>query len=403
MPASALAAFTLSAITSLIQGPTPQDAFQRDIQIERSAPVSELSFDWRLDKIFIEAELNDRPGDFIFDTGSPTILSRALADTLELEIIGQNTGRDAHGAEIVMDIAIVDTIRLGDVVFHDVPVMIFDFETLDQGACFIEDGVIGSEILKGSAWRLDLSRQSVALAAEAGDFPALPPGPETALHDFGYPHMPIIDYAIGEMSDKALFDTGFAGELALFERAADMPSVRRRIVRGSLEPGTGRAGESAGGWSDPAPLMRAQLDDVSLGDDALPRLYSDLRPIPPTLFGAGLLNTHVVTLDYPGARFSLSPLAEPLFPKPAQDFSIAIVGDQVELVRLYEDSPAARAGLQVGDVVLQVDGRELPTQPREARCETAFWLADGLDAQSVQTLTIWRDGQARTLSLGPER
>jgi predicted aspartyl protease len=403
MTVCALTAFTLSAAASLAQPLTPQEAFQREIRIERGAAVSEVAFDWRLGKIFIEAEVNGQSGDFIFDTASPTLLDRGFADTLELDIIGQNTGRDANGAEVVTDIAIAETIRLGDVVFHDVPVLIFDFSALDQGSCFIENGVIGSEILTGSAWRIDLSRQTLSIAASADALPVLPDGPESALHDFGYPHTPVIDYAVGQMQDKAFFDTGFAGELNLFEEAAETPAVRRAIVRGSLQRGHGRDGESAGGWAAPEPLTRARLASVTLGDDALPRLQTEVRPIAPTLFGAGLLNTYVVTLDYPGARFSLSPLDEPLTSKPAQDFSIALVGDHAELVRLYEDTPAAHAGLEVGDAVLSVDGRRLVTEPRDARCDTALWLADELDAQSVQTLTIWRDGETRTITLAPER
>lgn len=399
MPLCTLSAITVIAAASLVQDVTPQEAFQRDIRIERHAEMSEIAFDWRLDKIFIAAEVNGQSGDFIFDTGSPTIVSRTLADRLDLEIIGQNTGRDAHGADVVMEIGVIDTIRLGDVVFHDVPVMVFDFDVLDQGGCFIEDGVIGAELLRGGAWRIDLSRQTLTLAANADVLPALPTGPESALHDFGYPHLPILDYAIGEMRDKALFDTGFGGELALFERAAETQDVQQRIVPGTLETGQGRAGESAGGWAAPEPLTRARLEGVSLDGHTLPRLSANLRPLAPTLFGAGLLNTYVVTLDYPRGWIRFSPLAEPLPAHPKQDFSIALVGDHPELVRLYDNTPASHAGLEVGDAVLSVDGRRLETEPQQARCETALWLADTLDAQSVQTLTIWRDGEARTIRL----
>ncbi len=84
-----LSAITVIAAASLVQDVTPQEAFQRDIRIERHAEMSEIAFDWRLDKIFIAAEVNGQSGDFIFDTGSPTIVSRTLADRLDLRIIGR--------------------------------------------------------------------------------------------------------------------------------------------------------------------------------------------------------------------------------------------------------------------------------------------------------------------------
>ena len=389
------------AFSLVTQNPLQHTLSQSPIEIERESPRSEIPIDWRMAKVFVPADINGFSGEFMFDTGSPTMLSHDLVSELGLEIIGQNTGRDSHGREITMDVAMVESIRLGDTVFRNVPVMVFDFSQLEDGACFVPLGILGSEILHGSVWSIDIAQRVMTI--EGPDSRSSPREFDVSspLYDFGYPHMPIIDYQIGRINDKALFDTGNAGALVLFDRVADDRSVRRKLVRGSIETGQGFAGVSAGGWAEQAPLFRAMIDDLTVGQTSFDPITVTTRSSAPTLLGASFLRTHVVTLDYPGQQFGMSAHQLPTPVGRNAGYGIALKNDRATIIQLYDDSAADRAGLRLGDVVTAIGERALEIDP-ETRCEHARWLAEEFEPSERQTLSILRDNEAISLTIPAE-
>lgn len=388
LAAAALAA-TASADAQLLN---PRDVLTRSIGIERAAPVTSVPVELKADKLFVDAVVNGETRKFIFDTGSPTILSREFADLLKLKTVARNTGVDAHGAAVTMDIAVVESLSVGGVTFHGVPVMIFNFSKLPLGPCFIDGGTIGSEIFPGSSWKIDIESRQITIAAPVAGEAEAEAGPGAALHDFGYPHAPVTEYSISRLADKALFDTGNSEPLTLFRKVFDDPAVQSSIVDGSLRKGRGSEGESAGGRGAVVDLFRFDIAGVRLGNVALPPLQATTRAAPPTLLGAGLLGSYVVTLDYPAGRIRFEPRT---FPAPAKlntGFALGIVGDHAEVTQLFKGSAAATAGLRLGDRVESVNGRSLQSSTDRQRCESAKWLAESFDASRGAAIAVIRDG-----------
>lgn len=371
------------------------------IRIERATPVTSVPLETRGDVLFVHASANGEASECIFDTGSPTVLSREFADALGLEIVAQNTGRDANGTEVRMDFAVLDTLTLGTAVFHDVPVLIHDFSGLDMGACLVSAGILGSELFPGSAWRIDTEARQLSFAASLDEMAAFDPVATTHLYDFGYPHAPIVDYSVGDVSDKALFDTGNSAWVALFTEVAEADSVQQEILRDSIVTGTGFEGESAGGRGEAGTLTWFTLQDFRLDRDTLGPVRATTRAVPPTLVGAGVLSSYVVTLDYPGEQFLLEARTEAAPAREEPGYSLALVGDAVEVVQLFEGSAPATAGLQLGDQVTAFSGRSLSVTGENPKCSIARWLIDSFDASQAAELSVVRDGNVSTISIPP--
>lgn len=370
--------------------PHLNELLSKQVKIDRAASVDEIPISERNGKIYLRAVIGELEEEFIFDTGSPTILDEKLAERLELEIIGENRGRDANGKAVSMKIAIVKSLQIGDTRFHNIPVMVHDFTRVPLAHCYIPNGVLGSELLPGSAWRLNLSDASLKIASSIDELPLLAQTESAALHQFGYPFAPIVDYSIGRFSDKALFDTGSSAEVALFQDVVRDKSVRKKIDRESVQNGTGRHGTSAAGVGDILPLQTFDLTELRIGDHEIGRTHTRARPIPPTLIGAGLLKSHIVTLDYPNARFLMSPNGLPRAHEAHAGFSASVIDNAVEVSQLFEGSDAQKAGLTLGDQIVEIDGYELPVTTDQDRCETSLWLSNNFDAAGSKELIVKR-------------
>ncbi|MEM8548398.1 MAG: hypothetical protein AAGF46_09580, partial [Pseudomonadota bacterium] len=314
-----------------------------------------------------------------------------------------NTGRDANGTPVTMDFAIAKSIRIGTATFLDVPVLIHDFADVPLAHCYLPYGLLGSELLPGSVWRINTTEATISIAPSIEALPKLVDTHSAPLELYGYPHAPIIPYAIGEFSDRALFDTGNSGALALFQRIADDERVGPFIDKKTLQTGRGTHGVSAGGIGDVMPITRFELTRFSLGAHATGRIRTQLRPVPPTLVGAGFLASHVITLDYPNARFMMSRLAEETVPlKANNDFGLMLIDDRVEVAQLMDDSRASKSGLALGDTVVAINGREVFTATAEAQCATALWLSNEFKSEDVKTITVQREDDVSTFTLAAE-
>lgn len=388
---------TMIALAFLAMSCATNPKSSKPIQIERSESVGEIPVAMRGGKLFIMATIGDQNSEFIFDTGTPTMIAKSFADKLGLQVTGQNSGRDAHGKVVKMAKTIVPTMQIGGLTLRNVPALVFDFGKLELGPCFFQGGVIGSEILKGSAWRL--SRERLLVADSAEKLPKLSQKAIKAqLVTGSYPFPPLVKVRFGDLEDLTLFDTGNRDELVLYEPVAKRVSSKNERI------GTGSAGVSAGGQAPDRPLRRMTVSDVSLGNKPLGSLSATTRISPPSLLGAGLLARYDVVLDYVANTFALDPLTAPKLFTQHPGYAITIVKGLGKVTQLYRGSAAEKAGLKLGDKVLEVNDRKLAftattTNYTSPKCAAARWLAQKFDSSQPAKITVERKGRRVDLSL----
>lgn len=380
------------------------ELLQAPIAIERTEDVSVIPTRLVFGKIALDASINGMQREFIFDTGSPTVISRQLADELGLETIATNRGRDANGAVVEMDFAIVETITLGGVTFRNVPVLIHDFTSIEMGACVFDGGVIGSELFPGSAWTLDTWHNEIRILSPDAERNSNSEWIITVpLQASAYPYAPVIRYELGEITDHALFDTGADVSVSLFEGLMEDESVQSLVDAESLQEGEGSMGVSAGGYGEDTRLLRFMLDGLKLGGATLDPLPATTRNVPPTLLGMGLLDRFIVTIDFPAGEMELVPAPYGNEPTPLRPgYAIGFRDGQAEIIQLFGGSRADRAGVRLGDVVLAIDDEPMVGLDVAQRCSSMRALAGGDLLRDAETLTIQRLGEEPQVVTLPE-
>lgn len=65
-----------------------RDALSKPIRIERDEVVTSVPLHIRSGMLHLTASINDFSGEFVFDTGSPTVIDQTIAKKLNLKILG---------------------------------------------------------------------------------------------------------------------------------------------------------------------------------------------------------------------------------------------------------------------------------------------------------------------------
>lgn len=110
--------------------------------------------------IVIEATIENKTYNFILDTGATNILSKELAEILNLNILGTEKVFDIQGVVQDMSYAKIESISLGGIHFLEITTGILDFFTeIFPYNCLQIDGIIGSNLMQHAIWDFDFKNK----------------------------------------------------------------------------------------------------------------------------------------------------------------------------------------------------------------------------------------------------
>ncbi len=353
-------------------------------RVDQAAISLQLPLEVMSGKLYVRVALDGEPRRFVFDTGSPSMINKALADALGLETVGQQQGRDAHGAVITSNIVQAD-LRLDDVLFEKVPLFAADFSSSEAARCLVGDGVLGSELLPLCSWQIDLPAGVIRCDSDTSRLSHITDAEQLKLHTFGYPHTPYLDVRFSdEARSMAMFDTGASGVFTL--SPPDFAGSRKSGAVDWIREGFGSAGGSLGGQAADSEQLMVGLSSLSIGPVELGTIAAPLRQLSPSLIGAALLEQYIVTLDVAQDSVYLKRYETGSFNRPSLGFTVAY-DDPIRVAMVWDDTAAAQAGLKAGLILSEINGK--------ATSSTCDGIQHALEAMSGDNISLeWEGGQA---------
>jgi clan AA aspartic protease (TIGR02281 family) len=319
----------------------------------------------------VEVKIDEKPVQLVVDTGaSCTVLSPESARKLGLQLTEDgDTATTASGGQVASRRALTRRISLGDAWTENEPVFVTD---MIPGI----DGLLGVATLADWDVRIDPSTKKLTLFP-AGKAPPLEG--ETVLpltcqlvnpkastsNPQGFRNMNLrVPVRVGPHELLATPDTGHG---TLFQ----LPSVLMEKVAPeamkNAQPGLATSITLSG-----TTLSReTKLPEVTFGPDTLRGVNTDVINAPPGssaerkgLIGLNLLRHYVMTFRFAARELRLKPLGT------VQDLTrISTAGihfdTENKILSVVPDGPADKAGLRVGDEVLEIEGHPLKTMTRE--------------------------------------
>ncbi|HZP80108.1 MAG TPA: aspartyl protease family protein [Chthonomonadaceae bacterium] len=398
---------------------TPIEArlFARPAETDRFSPASQLptrvpiTFIHGYCVVSVTVNGAKRPGRFLLDTGAAsTSLGHPLARRLGLRLGPSVTNYSGLG-NFVSRLSQVKSLRVGGAEVRDLPIDVIMDRTLDRLAQDVAerlDGILGNDFFRAFQMTLDYGAPEVAFnrpdapAPSGVRVPCFLSGGAPALVAF-IPGVPPLTMTIDTGAPTTWLPPRFVDRLPASRRASwvgfeGRPGGTRLVwlpemtLRAAPPETPAPQNTSAAGSPPPADAQTAPAAAVTLREQivwslAAPRTTrrtgSLLTDEYEGLFGSDLLRYFRVTFDFRRGGLVFERLPQPALSR-GDYVGVGLWPEfrrrSVVVARLWPFSPAARAGVRVGDELLEIDGK--PIRALSER-ELGEYLWKGEEGKSV--------------------
>jgi hypothetical protein len=340
-------------------------------------------------RIFVRATVNGRSVLAMLDSGaSSPVLDRRFATSLGLSAKSDLTGEGAGGSTQYSVVQGV-TVKLGDLTWNGGDVVAIDLSAVEKQVGHPLPMVLGGELFRDAVVEIDFKRRRIAFH-DPSSYRTVPNAHAVALTPAG--ENQAISVLVEGRPAKLLFDLGNAGAVDLFPRFWEQPGFAD-----NRRTSTTFAGGVGGMSVQQVTLLRT----ITLGGAAFKGLPSRLEDRQSSQdarsgdldgnIGMGVLSRFHLVVDFPHHRVLFAPPVDVSTPFRVNHGGLTLQPGPTGSKVLYvaPKSPAAIAGVNVGDVIVAVDGRS-------ADGNTGMWQ-DGPIGRIVRLRLA--DGQERIVTL----
>ena len=338
---------------------------------------------------------------FLLDTGTPNIVSKELAERLKLKHIFHKNYVDSQHNKLELSLAEISEIQIGGISFQHTATTIHDFQKSPPTIrCLNISGVIGANLMNKAIWKFDFQQNTITISSEKG----YEKSENLSIIPFqtGYSGTPKINIGINGLNDgKAFVDFGARGfyksSKKTFAKLCKMPyrdKCRTTSGYGSLASG-------AFGYEQPDSSYLALVHSFSAGSGkvvTLPHQLISLTNNPDKLLGLDFFENFETTINWKDKELALMQPTKSKEIDRYDSFGFRVIykEDHLYIGFLYNNSPATKAGLQLGDHITQIDGIDFEQPSEDQFCEL---LSSNLLSKDNVKLTIERDGESSDIQL----
>ena len=345
--------------------PLPDELFaipvatEKDYRFPAGKNFVEIAFVLNSNHIHFPVVIADaKPLNFILDTGAGgPVVDTDVAKKLGLELVGKIEARGAGEETQEANLISMPNIKFADLVIDSVSGATISLSPLNKYEGMPVEGILGYDIFSRFVVKIDYSNQKLTLY-EPSAFKYQGKGEILPITlERNHPHVKAtVD---GQYEGNFVVDCGARSSLALhtpFVEKHDLLAKTGRKIE--VFAGVGVGGKvmgkvtrvksiQIGGFKMPAPLTT--LASAEAGALASERIAGNI--------GGGILKRFTVIFDYANSRMILEPNADFGYEDNLDMAGLWLTkeNDTTRVEFVIENSPAARAGLKEGDVVVKIN------------------------------------------------
>lgn len=350
----------------------------RQGSVDQSSFMEEIPFTLENDLIFLNLEMAGQTFRFILDTGAPNVVTKEVAQALNLtpEVFGNVN--DSQGQSSQLESVVLPPVKLGNLTFSNTAALVADMRDIPIFDCLEVDGLLGSNLMAKTVVQIDFQEQVIRMASNRSAFTIT--DPIRLPFSTRATYTPLIkSLQVGDITvENITLDYGSGNGLTLPQSLFSDSLLQAAPVVSRGATGTGLYGTGRGEiYYFPALVPAFGRDSVLVRS----------RPQRNKLLGVEILKQFKATIDWERSEILLE-RQQPGWPEwQAFGMGIEIVGNHLEIGAITMPSPAADQDLQVGQRVLRINGRPVTA-------EDYCWLSKEMSMlESVAIAVETEDGE----------
>ena len=370
-------------------------------ELETSQPLTTVPIIKNKRLNFVEAKIEGETYIFFIDTGAPNIVSEELAQKLRLKTVTKFKTGDSQGNEEKTNYVKLPEIWVGDFHFTNTVAMVSDLSGTPGIQCLGIDGIIGSNLMQRAIWQFDFQGEQVHIARTKADLPISIDSLAGIPFKRNTFKTPKFDMEYGPViSRNVKLDLGSGNGIDANKKAFGLLLERDSTLKYLTRLGSSSYGvfgsekklDSTYHTNDIPIVIGGQTYE---GQNI--RFQNNERS---TKVGMKFWEHFLLTIDWFENKIYLQPqsiLADTAYV--SAGFNTTHRDDKLFIAAKEKGGPADKAGLELGDQIMRLNGIDYRHVSLELWCKGMQYGLEGFDADTLQLEVQSPDGQIKNRKL----
>lgn len=324
-----------------------------------------VPFEYRNGIIILKVTIQNEIYDFILDTGASNVLSKELADKLQVIPLGSEEVGDIHGKSEELEYTKIDDIQIGGINFKETIAAISDFNS-GELACFNADGFIGSNLMRFAVWDFDFKNQLITITNDEQKLNVPSDAIESKIF-IGAGAKPSISTQVnGDRVLNNVVDLGNNSTARLSYTTFIKQKESKKIT--NYIKGSGYTSIGMYGKSEPKNEYSAKIDEIKIGNHIIKNKVVRVKDGSSNL-GISFFKNYRLILNWKSKKLKMIQERTSLNTE-INDFGFKSTFEENKMFVgfIYNDTEASKV-LQFGDQILQINNIDYTNLTNEKKCD----------------------------------